>query len=62
MQFWSSFQAALRLFPDRHLPDRWEPGLDTNTDHSLDILMFPDLQRDINIPQPVHRDMIGEKT
>ena len=33
------------------------PRLDTNTDHSLEIYMFPDLHRDIHPPRPVHRDI-----
>ena len=37
---------ALRLFPDRHLSDRFFPN------HP-----FPDLHRDIHIPRQVHRDI-----
>ena len=38
--------AAQRLFPDRRLSNRRFPEL-----------MFPDLQRDIHIPWPIHRDI-----
>ena len=33
------------------------PRLDTNTDHSIEIGMFPDLYRDIHIPWPAHWDV-----
>ena len=33
------------------------PRPDTNTDHSIEIGIFPDLHRDIHIPRPVHRDI-----
>ena len=44
-------------FPRLSIVPTSVPRLDTYTDHSIEIGIFPNLHRDIHIPRPVHREI-----